>query len=659
MRTPPLLLAATLLFWGYQCDYLILSSFLSVMIELSSLSSKRWDFSLNHLTKVTDTCTVSIAAAVIYFLSSDPQTVLNSTLKLMPLLLFPIILAQELSLKRNTDIRALFLYARKKRGEGLHKNINLTYPYLYICIVATGAANTRSDTYFLFILTVLIIGLFSQKPGRYSFVSWLCILILTGFLGYTTHKGLLSLQGKLTDITLEMFMGDYENPERRSTSLGDIGKLKTSNSILFRVIPQKNRQIPYLLKEASYNFYKDGEWFAARSVFTQTGKKNMQTVRIRKGDVNHQKITVITPLKKGKGLLKIPENGVEIKSQTLPTIRSNRMGSYVVSEGPGLFSYDVVLSDLGINSAQPDQLDLDIPDILDEELGHIIRSLNLEEMDETDILIAIRNYFLNHFSYSLELNETSGASPVKGFLTETRQGHCEFFAVSTVLLLRKAGIPARYVSGYSAHERSFLEGKILVRQKHSHAWVEAWIRGNWVFFDTTPPSWRNLEKSSMIKRIIPDLFSMLGYGLSYLRWNQDALKKHALWLLIPLLIIIIRRFLKDKNKEKLKSHTLKKETIKVIDDKPVYTISLLEDYLGSLGYNRLIHETYPVYINRIKNQLQSDLHHTEPVFNSILTLMEVHTKNRFSQLGISSQESAKLKKDTDKIIKELSVILKT
>ncbi|MBT8330725.1 MAG: transglutaminase-like domain-containing protein, partial [Deltaproteobacteria bacterium] len=38
---------------------------------------------------------------------------------------------------------------------------------------------------------------------------------------------------------------------------------------------------------------------------------------------------------------------------------------------------------------------------------------------------------------------------IENFLTRSRSGHCEYFATATVLLLRQAGIPARYARGYS------------------------------------------------------------------------------------------------------------------------------------------------------------------------------------------------------------------
>src|SRR5207253_2703424 len=76
------------------------------------------------------------------------------------------------------------------------------------------------------------------------------------------------------------------------------------------------------------------------------------------------------------------------------------------------------------------------------------------------------------------------------------KGHCEYFATATVLLLRQAGVPARYVVGYSAQEFSTLEGAFIVRNRHAHAWAQALVAGRWVVVDTTPSNWAEQEEQA-------------------------------------------------------------------------------------------------------------------------------------------------------------------
>lgn len=81
----------------------------------------------------------------------------------------------------------------------------------------------------------------------------------------------------------------------------------------------------------------------------------------------------------------------------------------------------------------------------------------------------------------------AAARTLDDFLLGSGGGHCEYFATALCLLLRMQSIPARIVGGYLAQERDSTTGALVVRQKHAHAWVEAWFpdRG-WTTMDATP-----------------------------------------------------------------------------------------------------------------------------------------------------------------------------
>ena len=56
------------------------------------------------------------------------------------------------------------------------------------------------------------------------------------------------------------------------------------------------------------------------------------------------------------------------------------------------------------------------------------------------------------FRYTLEGPEEHDSDPVEHFLFSRKEGHCEYFAASMVLLLRADGIPARVVNGFAGGE---------------------------------------------------------------------------------------------------------------------------------------------------------------------------------------------------------------
>ncbi len=62
------------------------------------------------------------------------------------------------------------------------------------------------------------------------------------------------------------------------------------------------------------------------------------------------------------------------------------------------------------------------------------------------------------------------------------EGVCQDFAHLALVLMRAAGLPARYVSGYLHPSADAAVGETVVGQ--SHAWVEGWL-GDWWGFDPT------------------------------------------------------------------------------------------------------------------------------------------------------------------------------
>lgn len=99
----------------------------------------------------------------------------------------------------------------------------------------------------------------------------------------------------------------------------------------------------------------------------------------------------------------------------------------------------------------------------------------------------ILRHLRSEFGYSLELVEDSELTSLDHFLFTRKEGHCEYFASSMVVLLRLAGIPARLVNGFMGLEWNELGQYMIVRQHHAHSWVEAYLpEKGWVIYDPTP-----------------------------------------------------------------------------------------------------------------------------------------------------------------------------
>jgi protein-glutamine gamma-glutamyltransferase len=90
-------------------------------------------------------------------------------------------------------------------------------------------------------------------------------------------------------------------------------------------------------------------------------------------------------------------------------------------------------------------------------------------------------YTLNPPLYSVGERKTTA---IDAFLFDGRRGFCEHYANATTFLLRASGIPARVVTGYQGGEWTS-SGYMIVRQSDAHAWVEAWVAGQWIRIDPT------------------------------------------------------------------------------------------------------------------------------------------------------------------------------
>jgi len=238
------------------------------------------------------------------------------------------------------------------------------------------------------------------------------------------------------------------------------------------------------------------------------------------------------------------------------------------------------------------------------------------------------------------------------FLLNSRSGHCEFFATATVLLLRAAGVPARYAVGYSAGEFSKLENLIVVRGRHAHAWSLVYLNGNWHNFDTTPSSWQSIEAETVSRfTFILDFFSFLNHRFTKWRhgeWKKD-IAKYSYWLLIPLAFIIIRRLYIKKRIKRVKIDLKQKDQTRPVFDS-FSKFFLIEKRLNELGYERNRGETFPKWIKRIEYALPPSVS-----YNELYELVILHFRERFDVNKLSEMENEALNSGIARVISVITI----
>ena len=198
---------------------------------------------------------------------------------------------------------------------------------------------------------------------------------------------------------------------------------------------------------------------------------------------------------------------------------------------------------------------------------------------ERKITENILRLLLNNYGYSLEMVNQTSMTGLEEFLFVNKKGHCEYFASAMAILLRLNGIPARMVNGFSGGEWNELGNYMIVRQKHAHSWVEAYLPGEgWMVFDPTPPDPGAVVTSS--KRLSHTMDLMRLYWQRYIvkytlkdqaqileffnRGGRDALLKikslktlngekishylrENIWFLVIISVIVLLYFMKKNN----------------------------------------------------------------------------------------------------------------
>ncbi len=115
---------------------------------------------------------------------------------------------------------------------------------------------------------------------------------------------------------------------------------------------------------------------------------------------------------------------------------------------------------------------------------------------------AIERYFAETgFIYDLNYQKAEEEN-AETFLLETRRGVCYEFATAMVLLCRSAGLPARYVQGYSLNEQyenafNEIETNYLIKMRDAHGFPEVYIAGyGWLSFEPTVISGSTTEETA-------------------------------------------------------------------------------------------------------------------------------------------------------------------
>jgi len=645
-----------LLFWGWQVELLWIALILALILESARRVKTRFELQPSDFNKFVDISTVLLAGTIVVALTMEKEKANLILLKWLPLIFFPIIAAQEFSVKGRMDIKSFFLVARKKVEMRFYetKEIDVSYIYAFFCILSSAFANTKGYVYFFSVAVFFVWGLWQIRSRRVPLVGWsLCMLIviLLGYEGQATVRKIgRSISNRIMSYYARYHMID---PFKTYTALGEIGDLKFSDEIVLRVsfddyVPGK----PYLLHNATYNRFASSNWFAKYGFERIEGKQNGTFWQVNPPKNNSQKMTLYFRLQKGKAVLSLPPGVIDISEMKAGGCEKNALQVIRIEDGPSLIKAVVSHTGSSFYDALPEPEDIFIPIKERSFLEATAQKLGLENKSEEEILKTIHTFFSSEFTYSLDLKgKGKSQTPLENFLVNTKAGHCEFFATATVLLLRQSGLPARYATGVIAHEYSPLEGRLVVRLRDAHAWTKVFVNGQWRNFDTTPSSSLNLDSEKIPTSLLEDILSFFGFKLSQLRHETGAklMETYGLWLTLPLGLILVLR-LKKAGQIKRVGEQDRPAKGKNRKEKPT-GFYRIEEILIEKGFPRYPHETYASWLKRIFHHLDD-----KAMTDSLFLVLKQHNQWRFGKPEHMEEQKRKLNKGVTVLMEKLSAM---
>lgn len=130
---------------------------------------------------------------------------------------------------------------------------------------------------------------------------------------------------------------------------------------------------------------------------------------------------------------------------------------------------------------------LGIPRDLDQRIPELAEKIFAGCSTTAQKIEAVVRYFRTNYTYALGLDVPPNQDKLTYFLLDASTGYCEYFASGAAILLRLAGVPTRYVTGFLVTEQDPQSGLWVARNRDAHAWAEAYDqqRNQWTIVEAT------------------------------------------------------------------------------------------------------------------------------------------------------------------------------
>lgn len=435
------------------------------------------------------------------------------------------------------------------------REVSFSFGHVYFCAVLLAASLGEladSAAFFPGLLILILWAVAGAAPWSLGKVG-LALPVALGVTALGAKGGQVGLSFLYHYVTQGRIPDGDPSARERQTSLGSLGTIKQSAEIKWRLIPEQG-SLPKLIRVASYATYYTTTW---RVNEVPDGSGNVPgdfiTPRTLANPANpadpNDEFVIAPPdladlnvaidpalarfrlrgaVPREGTLLPLPANAAALHQFVFQEFDRNSQGTFKLKPSQPVIDARVLWGENFATEKPPwvsegehngrkilREPDLQIPRSEAATLKEVADEIGLREGKTVQEKIALlQRHFIGKFRYTRYNSiprdikewakqdrrvrgyvEATDPTMLGTFLQFTKAGHCEFFATASALLLREAGVPTRYVSGFAVMEIHPESGEALVRGTHAHAWCRAWDEPSksWIDVDLTPPDWASLE----------------------------------------------------------------------------------------------------------------------------------------------------------------------
>lgn len=637
MRFPPLFIGFSTIFWGFCTGWEVFSIVAAVIFEAHNLIKTRFDLQKKDFVRISDLSSLVMFILLFYsYVENEPRMIFLGFITTLPIIFMPLLFAQLFSTSDKVVIGTKF-------GKRIHAHAPVDIRTLYILSVlfATAAANIKSVWFIALFMLIIFVVLSGSVKDPKSFKRYLkfCFVavFITVFIGGTVVAGHFLISRKMMQWYNDWYESLSADPFRTSTSMGELGKMKLSGEIVFRVYSEEP-SVPLYMKQSDYNVIVNNTWYSrpkkTDSIFPDSDME-WQFFGVGEGK-NKMKISIWMNKNKGEGVLPLPDGAKRATELDVAGIERSILGAIYVEEGPELLEFTMTYDPEESFEPMPGRSDLFVPKEEQAVINEVMRTNGIFGDTPEETLENIERFFAG-FNYTLDQkNRTAGGSYLADFLNNTRSGHCEYFATATVLMLRNAGIAARYRTGFMLDEYDSFENALLARKRDAHAWVAAYIGDRWIDVDTTPPQWKSADSDGKsFFEPVSDLMAWIKMKYENYRRKKSSEFNRILIAAASLLTIflMVRVYMRKRRVKKAQSDEIKPLFEAAGLDSPLYKML---DYYAENGLTREESETLRRWIEKNSEKLGRNI--------DFSALVRLHEELRFNTGGDKAALMAELVK---------------